>query len=717
MKHALAFPLSFLLASNVLAAAPDKPNIVIILADDLGYGSVGCYGGGKGLTTPNIDRLASEGRRFTQCEAPASVCSPTRYALMTGRYYWRTEIKDGGVLPVAGPLIIETNRLTVASLLKQQGYRTAGFGKWHLGWTTERRVNDWSGSLTPGPLSVGFDHFFGMAENLPSGPHSFIDDDIVTHHIFGEPIKVLRGSKDCDTTTGISNHWQPDLVMSELTAHTTAWIADVAKDKSKPFFLYFAPNAVHDPIVPNPRFTGSIYGKYGDFITELDWSVGEVLNALDKYGLSSNTLVIFTSDNGGVIVPGNKLAHDALVAGLKTNGELRGGKHDEWEGGFREPFIVRWPGKVAPGTVSDQFISHVDMLATFAGLLQVPLPKNAAEDSLDVQRAFTEAAPGAPVREREVLQAAINATYALREGDWKFIERADPPVYEVKRNARLRAEAEQRQQQKRPDQLFNLKLDPGETNNVIAAHPDIAARLKRLLMQSRDQGFTRPGASAAAIPAETASVTSLNKSEPAAAVVADADQNNPAALAWQKDFGATHEQRMKWWRDARFGMFIHWGVYSVPAGVWNGNRVTNGGAEWIMNRGRISMADYTKLPAQFNPDKFNPDEWVALAKNAGMRYIVITAKHHDGFAMFHSQADPFNIYDATPFKRDPVKELADACAKADIKLGFYYSQAQDWNHPGGAAVGSKTGQPTIDNLNHWDAMRRLGYDSSRPVGA
>jgi len=169
------------------------------------------------------------------------------------------------------------------------------------------------------------------------------------------------------------------------------------------------------------------------------------------------------------------------------------------------------------------------------------------------------------------------------------------------------------------------------------------------------------------------------------------DTNNPALMVWQKDYGPTHESRMQWWREARFGMFIHWGVYSVPAGVWDGTNVSRSGAEWIMNRGRISMADYEKLPAKFDPEKFNADEWVTIAKDAGMKYIVITAKHHDGFAMFHSQASSFNIYDATPFHRDPLKELSDACAKEGIKLGFYYSQAQDWNHPGGAASGG-----------HWD---------------
>ncbi len=179
---------------------------------------------------------------------------------------------------------------------------------------------------------------------------------------------------------------------------------------------------------------------------------------------------------------------------------------------------------------------------------------------------------------------------------------------------------------------------------------------------------------------------------------------------WQQEFGATHDQRMQWWRAARFGMFIHWGVYSVAGGVWHGTNVTLGGAEWIMNRGRIPFAEYQNLPKQFNPTNFNAEQWVKIAKQAGMKYIVITAKHHDGFAMFHSQASAFNIYDATPFHRDPLAELAAACKKEGIKLGFYYSQAQDWNHPGGAAAGSKTGQPEIDKQHHWDAAQQGDMD-------
>ena len=199
-------------------------------------------------------------------------------------------------------------------------------------------------------------------------------------------------------------------------------------------------------------------------------------------------------------------------------------------------------------------------------------------------------------------------------------------------------------------------------------------------------------------------------SAPSYTMKPDTTAPTPELQMWRDMFGATHDQRMQWWRAARFGMFIHWGVYSVPAGVWNGQPVTRSGAEWIMNRGRIPVADYQNFTKRFNPTNFDAEEWVKIAKRAGMKYIVITAKHHDGFAMFHSEADKFNIYDATPFKRDPLAELAAACKKKGIKLGFYYSQAQDWNHPGGAAGGSKSGQSEIDKEHHWDAAQQGDMD-------
>ena len=441
------------------------PNIVVILSDDYGWGSAGCYGAPAGVKTPNMDRLAKEGRRFTHAYAPGSVCSPSRYALMTGRYYWRTPVKDGKVLPANAPLHIETNRITLASLCKSQGYRTAAFGKWHLGMTTAR-VTDWSGHLVPGPLQVGFDHYFGMAANIGSGPHSFIIDEEVSGHVAGQPIIVHGGSREGDSTSGIEKAWQPDHVVETLTGKVCEWIEG---NHEAPF------------------------GKYGDYINELDWSVGQVLATLDQLKLTDQTLVIFTSDNGGVVAPGNADATAAIKAGLAINGPLRGGKHSEWEGGFREPFIVRWPGQVPANTVSEQIICLSDMVATFASVLNVPLPKGNAEDSFDVLRALTEARPGAPVRDHVILQSAA-ATYDLRMGDWKLVERADAPDFASVRNKRKTAAAEKQKKNaaKQHDELYNLKADPAETKNVLAGNAEIAAKMKKLLNQARDQGFTRP---------------------------------------------------------------------------------------------------------------------------------------------------------------------------------------------------------------------------------
>ncbi len=486
-------PCLAILAAVAPAAAADavrKPNIIVILADDYGWGSSGCYGAPGALKTPALDRLANEGRRFTNAYATGSVCSPTRYALMTGRYYWRTPIKDGKVLPANAPLHIEPERLTLASLCKSQGYRTAGFGKWHLGWTGER-VTDWSKPLKPGPLQIGFDHFFGMAANIGSGPHSFILDEQVSGRVPGEPIIVHGGSRAGDTTTGIQKAWQPDRVMETLTTNVTEWIQ---AHHDKPFFVYYAPNAVHEPIVPNPRFTGSPYGRYGDFVQELDWSVGQILATLDKLKLADETLVIFTSDNGGVVAPGNENASAAIKAGLAINGPLRGGKHSEWEGGFREPFIVRWPGQVPAGTVSDQVICLTDVLATLASVLKAPLPKDGAEDSFDCLRAFSEVKPGAAIREHVILQSA-GAVYAIRMGDWKLIERADVPQFDSIRNQRKAQQAaRKRNAAPQQDELYNLSQDPAEAKNVASAHAEVVTRMKRILVEARERGRTRPGA-------------------------------------------------------------------------------------------------------------------------------------------------------------------------------------------------------------------------------
>lgn len=477
------------LESRVAAAEGRRPNVVVILSDDFGYGSAACFGD-KQLQTPHLDRLAREGRRFTHAYAPGSVCSPTRYGLMTGRYYWRTSVKDGEVLPGNAPLHIETDRLTLASLCKGQGYRTAAFGKWHLGMGTQKRT-DWSGSLKPGPLEVGFDYFFGLGSNPWSGPHSFIENSEVLGGVPGQPIVVQVNGGAGNTTAGIAKPWREEEIMRTITSKMVSWLGQQEPDK--PFFLYFAPNAVHRPVAPHPDFTGSKLGIYGDFIHELDWSVGEILKTLDERKLADNTLVIFTSDNGGVVNRNNEEVVKATDAGLAINGSLRGGKHDVWEGGFREPFLVRWPGQVPAGTESEQVICLTDVLATLADILEVPLLKGQAEDSFDIRRALTETTPGPPVRDHVLLQAA-DATYAVRAGDWKFIERTNAPPFEHRnKNAAAKAAAKKKSAPQR-NELFNLKTDPAEARDALTGNEDRSAQLKKLLAASRDRGYTRPGA-------------------------------------------------------------------------------------------------------------------------------------------------------------------------------------------------------------------------------
>lgn len=469
------------LADLSAAEKNQKPNIVVILADDYGWGSVGCYGG-KGLQTPNLDRLAREGRMFKHAYASGSVCSPTRYALMTGRYYWRTSVKDGKVLSGSAPLHIETNRTTLASLCKSQGYRAAVIGKWHLGLGTNDKV-DWNAPLKPGPLAVGFDYFYGLSANYGNQPNAYVENEQLLGRIPGQAVELDGEGKE-GKTVGIKDQRVDDEVMSRLTDKCVDWIGQNCKS---PFFLYYAPVAVHEPITPSAKFTGSQFGKYGDFIHELDWSVGQLLAALDKCRVADNTLVIFTSDNGGVAQLKNPNAGAAMKAGLAINGILRGGKHDIYEGGFREPFLVRWPGKVPAGTVCDDIVSATDVLATLAGVLNTTVPKGSGEDSFDVSTSFFGTTKGKPVRDYVVLQDA-QANYAIRQGQWKLIERENAPPVPLRNSKVARVQA--RKDSGMKDELYSMTTDPSEKENVADKQPEVVKRLRKLLSQTRDQGFS-----------------------------------------------------------------------------------------------------------------------------------------------------------------------------------------------------------------------------------
>jgi arylsulfatase A len=473
-----------LAATTFAYAAPlRQPNIVIILGDDHGYASLGAYGA-KGLKTPNMDRLAQEGRRFTQAYAPGSVCSPSRYALLTGRYYWRTNNKDGEVIQAKEPLIIETSRMTIGSLCKGQGYATAAIGKWHVGIGADEKT-DWNGPVRPGPLQVGFDYFYGMHGNFGHQPNAYMENEQLIGRVPGEKVSV-----DNEGTHGIKPERVKDEIMRKVTEKAVDWIE---KNASHPFLLYFAPNAIHEPIAPAPQWDGSSpYGKYGDFIQELDWSVGQVLDTLKRLQLDRNTLVIYTSDNGGVVDRNNANSMAAMKAGLAINGALRDGKHSIYEGGFREPFMARWPGEIPAGTVSHDIVCLSDVLATIAGILRAPLPDNAGEDSLDVGTSLFGA--GAPARNFVVLQDA-RAFYAVREGPWKLVERENMPKFKSRSSNYERRRTAEQSRASKTDELYNLADDPSETKDVASVNVDVVKRLRALLNKVRNENRSRPAPS------------------------------------------------------------------------------------------------------------------------------------------------------------------------------------------------------------------------------
>ncbi len=479
-NYILAWLNCFLFAV-VIHGATQRPNIVVILSDDFGYGSAGCYGADQKLVrTPSIDRLAREGRRFTDANAPSSVCTPTRYALLTGRYCWRTHLSYGGVINTFDPLLIETTRPTLATMLKKHGYRTAMIGKWHLGYGTARRV-DYTSELNPGPLELGFDYQFAVPQNHNDKTRVFVEN----HHVFGLRSRKLTPAAD---KVGLDAPERDDpRTMAELSDRAVAWLK---KQSKTPFFLYFAPVAVHELITPSAQTAGtSKAGSYGDFIHDLDLSVGRILTALDELKLADSTLVIFTSDNGGVVMETLKSKSQtlALKSGLDINGQWRGGKHDVWEGGFRVPFIVRWPGQVPAGSTSAETIGLVDMFATFAHILGERVTDSAqiAPDSYNVLPAFIGEPSATPLRPDIVLQSA-HGVYAIRRGDWKWIE----GVPLARAGKQIPGKLSPKANQFKP-QLYNLRDDPGELHNVASQHPDIIKSLSAALRKYRKQGFSR----------------------------------------------------------------------------------------------------------------------------------------------------------------------------------------------------------------------------------
>lgn len=491
--------------SRAFAAEAGKPNIVVIFADDLGFGDVGCYGATH-VQTPNIDRLASQGRRFTDAHSASAVCSPSRYALLTGRY----PVRHGNLWnPVflRSPLAVSPDRVTVADVAKEAGYATACIGKWHLGFG-ERTSTDWNAPLQPGPLELGFDYYFGVPVVNSHPPFVYVEN----HHVVGlvedDPLVYGKAAKTrvFDEKMGLDQiggaeaaHalYDDEQVGTTLMKKAIDWIRENA---DKPFFLHLATTNIHHPFTPAPRFQGtSKAGPYGDFIHELDWIVGEVMACLDETGLAENTLVIFTSDNGGML---NRGGQAAWKVGHRLNGDLLGFKFDAWEGGHRVPFIVRWPGKVEAGSESDALVSNLDLLATVAAAVGRDLGPDEGPDSFSLLDTMT-GAPDVEVRDHLLIAPQKPTHLALRRGDWIYIGARGNGGFTGTRvgDHLLGGPAAHLFTQQsnsdivggaiKPDapeaQLYNLKEDPSQRINVIRQHPQVADAMRAELESIKQQ--------------------------------------------------------------------------------------------------------------------------------------------------------------------------------------------------------------------------------------
>jgi arylsulfatase A-like enzyme len=495
----LAWTMSSLgIADDVTQPKPAtaRPNIVLIYADDIGYGDVGCYGATK-VKTPHVDRLAREGLRFTDGHCASATCTPSRYAMLTGEYAWRK--KGTGVLPGDATLIIEPGRTTMPAVLKQSGYHTAVVGKWHLG--LGKAGIDWNGEITPGPLELGFDYAFLMPATGDRVPCVYVEN----HRVVGldprDPIQVRFGQKIGDEPTGKehpellrmfpshghdqtiingvsrigymtggkSARWTDEDMADEFVKKAKSFVGDhVAAKSNQPFFLYFASHDVHVPRLPHPRFAGkSELGPRGDAIVEFDWCVGELLAQLDELKIADTTLVILTSDNGPVVDDGYKDDAVEKLNGHKPAGPLRGGKYSSFEGGTRVPFIVRWPGRIKPG-VSDAIVCQIDFPASFAALTGQSFENATSPDSENTLAAFLGDSPNG--RETLVEHAGV---LSLRQGSWKLIQKGKG----AKRSAATNTELGNDEN----FQLYDLKSDLGETTNVAARHPDRVSEMSSLL--------------------------------------------------------------------------------------------------------------------------------------------------------------------------------------------------------------------------------------------
>jgi arylsulfatase A-like enzyme len=468
----------------------DRPNIVVILADDTGYGDVGCYNDDSKIPTPNIDRVAAEGIRLTDAHSPSALCTPTRYGLLTGRYYWRTPKKHSLVMPYEPP-VIEPGRPTLATMLRDRGYATACVGKWHLGLLypsrqgageryTQREADiDFTRPLDGGPIELGFDYFFGTAGcSTSDAPYCFIENDRTVG------IPSVPSTEDLHALPGfypglMTPDWSETEVDATFVDKAVAFVdRHLATRAQRPFFLYHALSAPHIPwLVPEFLRGASAEGSRGDMNALVDWCVGRIRDALDRRGILDDTLLIFTSDNGP----------QRGANGHSSAGPYRGFKNSAFEGGHREPFVARWPGKIPAGAVCDEPLCLTDMMATLAELTGQPMPDGAGEDSFSVAQALLGRGGCRPPRPAMIADtggySAKVADFAIRRGRWKLIVPA--PAGEDQMPKRLRSGIEPGS----PPLLFDILSDPGERNDLSGQHPSIIADLLDLLEKAKKTGL------------------------------------------------------------------------------------------------------------------------------------------------------------------------------------------------------------------------------------
>lgn len=486
------FLLALFLAGFVAGQALSKPNIIVIYTDDQGFGDASCLNPEGKIPTPNLDRLANEGISFTNGHSSDSVCTPSRYGLLTGRYSWRTTLKTG-VMGAEGKCLIEEGRMTLATLLSDQGYETAMVGKWHLGMDfpgESHEDRDWSQPVLDMPLDKGFDYFYGIPASLNYGvlawfegrfakvpPTVFTAKKPNERHVDYRIMPPYQDSPEAtEKAVGTTSPIEvaPDFIdnqcLTRFTDKAIEWMAgkaEAAKTGKAPFFLYLPYTSPHYPVCPLPEFHGQgEAGGYGEFMIETDHHVGRILDFLEESGLDENTMIVYSSDNG----PENSWKQRIEEFGHDSSSIYRGGKRDIYEGGHRVPFFVRWPGGIQePGRSSNALVGQIDVLATIADLIDAELPDDAGEDSQSFAEILTN--PEAKFERLPLLNHGVKGRFSITEGEWKLIFAHG----------------------KEKEELYDLASDPGEDRNVIADHPEVVADLKKKITAIVLNGRTTPG--------------------------------------------------------------------------------------------------------------------------------------------------------------------------------------------------------------------------------